>query len=297
MDIDGRRRSLSRREFARSLIGIAAGIGGLPTTARAVRPDLTGVLSIAICHSEDTTSFIRGARLGVSEARRSAELFAGRIDVHERKLGAVSGTALVESVVRDHAMLIIACGTARQVTELSRACLPHGVALFNCCATSDALRRELCGNATFHIEASDAMYQDARRISPGAKSIALWDATLEKYGAAQLNDRFRAFAGQPMDGAAWAGWIAVKIAWESVLRSPGSWIESLVRERTQFDGHKGAPISFRPWDHQLRQPLYAIGKRVTDVPDVGRSAQPARELLDTIGDGPGVQSCRPLTSQ
>jgi hypothetical protein len=88
-----------------------------------------------------------------------------------------------------------------------------------------------------------------------------------------------------MDGAAWAGWFAVKVAWESFLRSKP--VESI-----EFDGHKGAPLTFRSWDHQLRQPLYAVKSRVADVPDVARSNLSAREVLDTIGDKAGVQSCR-----
>ena len=40
----------------------------------------------------------------------------------------------------------------------------------------------------------------------------LWDASLERFGATQLNDRYRRRFGVGMDGPAWAGWFAAKLA-------------------------------------------------------------------------------------
>ena len=88
-----------------------------------------------------------------------------------------------------------------------------------------------------------------------------WLPTLERFGAAQLNDRFRArFAGAAMTGAAWCGWFALKAVGESALRArdaaPGAVRRQLLASR--FDGHKGSPLSFSP-DQQLMQPLYVAG--------------------------------------
>ncbi len=101
-----------------------------------------------------------------------------------------------------------------------------------------------------------------------------------------------------MTSGAWAGWMAVKIAWESFLRTPdGSAIamaSHLDRDTTHFDGHKGVPLSFRRWDHQLRQPLYVVtknGDSITEIPSLSRSDIPMRELLDTIGDRQGDVAC------
>jgi ABC transporter substrate binding protein (PQQ-dependent alcohol dehydrogenase system) len=127
--------------------------------------------------------------------------------------------------------------------------------------------------------------------------IVLWTSSLEKYGASQLNDRFHARFGYPMDSPAWAGWFAVKIVWESMLRATGAdrLRDTLASTKTQFDGHKGAPLSFRAWDHQLRQPLYATGSgadgRPREIPDITASV-PVRDLLDTIGDVAGRNACR-----
>ena len=86
--------------------------------------------------------------------------------------------------------------------------------------------------------------------------------------------------------------MAVKIAWETSLRAgstdPAALLTFLEKESTQFDGHKGAPLSFRAWDHQLRQPLYAVAgaKVIAELPDVGKGGE-QREQLDRFGDPPG----------
>jgi ABC transporter substrate binding protein (PQQ-dependent alcohol dehydrogenase system) len=88
-----------------------------------------------------------------------------------------------------------------------------------------------------------------------------WHPELVRFGAEQLNQRFRARFGQPMDGPAWAGWAAVKALAELALRNPGIPRAELPArlEALRFDGHKGNPLSFAPGDHHLRQPVHLIG--------------------------------------
>jgi len=142
-------------------------------------------------------------------------------------------------------------------------------------------------------------------------SVVLWGSTLERYGASQINDRYRARYRIGMDGAAWAGWAAVKIAAEAALRTkstdPAKLIEYLESSATSFDGHKGWPLSFRFADHQLRQPLYVTtrtlapgSQRFHDVPELrgraadGRVEQPARlnQMLDRLIASPTAPRCR-----
>jgi ABC transporter substrate binding protein (PQQ-dependent alcohol dehydrogenase system) len=142
------------------------------------------------------------------------------------------------------------------------------------------------------------MYAIASGGGASAANTVLWAGTLERYGASQINNRFRARYQTPMDGGAWAGWVAVKIAAEAALRAhsvkAGAILSYLETPSTTFDGHKGWPLSFRSWDHQLRQPLYAVaaGRVVAELPDVGRNAdQSMREELDKFGDPAGSAGC------
>ena len=145
------------------------------------------------------------------------------------------------------------------------------------------------------------MYEkaSARGVAVPWPNPVLWAPTLERYGASQINNRFRAKYQIPMDGGAWAGWVAVKIASETALRvhsvDPKAMLSFLESASTSFDGHKGWPLSFRVSDHQLRQPLYVMsrapagtGTAFRDVPqlsDIARGANGdtnADQVLDML---------------
>ncbi len=143
----------------------------------------------------------------------------------------------------------------------------------------------------------------------------LWHHKLFRYGAEQLNHRFRDRSNRPLEAWGWASWIAVKILAETVLRAgtvdASELVQFLERDSAQFDGHKGKRLSFRSWDHQLRQPLYLVRAKtgaggaggaedgwdvfesVAELP-LGRSSsrQTSRDLLDQLGDLQTEASCR-----
>jgi ABC-type branched-subunit amino acid transport system substrate-binding protein/ABC-type amino acid transport substrate-binding protein len=143
--------------------------------------------------------------------------------------------------------------------------------------------------------------------------VELWEPTLSVFGAGELNDRFLGRWGNPMDSSAWAAWAATGILF-SAARSTGSLEGRTLREHLLapdafFDVKKGPGVSFRPWDQQLRQPLYVVS--LTAGADWGLSPQrmlalaslagevPAGLLpqadpllrLDQLGDGPQERHC------
>lgn len=119
-------------------------------------------------------------------------------------------------------------------------------------------------------------YYASRQAAPVAGSghrAALWEATLDAYGARELNARFDSRWGRPMDPPAWSAYVAVKIAFEAAMGSGG--VEAagiaayLAGPQGLFDVSKGIGMTFRPWDHQLRQSLYLVKIN----PDAGASVQ------------------------
>lgn len=93
-----------------------------------------------------------------------------------------------------------------------------------------------------------------------------WHHDLDKFGAQELNERFRRRFNQPMDEAAWRGWVAVKLAAELALRFGGAGVTKI--GELSLDGHKGMPLRFDPRNHHLVQPVYLIdpqGKVVDEV--------------------------------
>jgi hypothetical protein len=86
-----------------------------------------------------------------------------------------------------------------------------------------------------------------------------WDGSLVRYGAAQLNERYRRRFGHPMDEGAWTAWLALKVALETAIRA-GTDAPERVAARLRaatFDGHKGAVLRFDP-SGVLVQPVYVV---------------------------------------
>jgi ABC transporter substrate binding protein (PQQ-dependent alcohol dehydrogenase system) len=90
-----------------------------------------------------------------------------------------------------------------------------------------------------------------------------WHWTWYGNGAPQLQHRFEKLASpRRMNQGAWAAWAAVKAITQSVMRVRSgdfSKVEQfMLGSKINIDGAKGKPMSFRPWDHQLRQPILLV---------------------------------------
>lgn len=262
---------LTRRDFL-ALTGSVALLG-----ARRIAPASTLRLGLLIPalhggdESANSNDISAGAALARSEAERAATLFGQNIRLEVALAG----------VADDNSVLFLNVGS-----------------------TADSLRRDQCKPNTFHVVASDTMISSAKAAltAPRNASVAieLWHSSLERYGGSQLNDRYHARFGRPMTSSAWAGWVAVKIAWEASLRARSvdgpALIAFLEKDGSQFDGHKGAALSFRVWDHQLRQPLYAVSndRVIAELPDVGKlTGESMRDELDKFGDSIRTRMCIP----
>jgi ABC-type branched-subunit amino acid transport system substrate-binding protein len=157
-----------------------------------------------------------------------------------------------------------------------------------------------------------AFFQAARDASPrlGAafRSLA-FEATLDAYGARELNARYRATFGHPMEPPAWAAYQAVKMLFEAATFG-GSTEHEAVRAylsapTTVFDLYKGIGTSFRPWDRQLRQSIYLVEISETEpdpfsmailvgeLPAIYLPGTEVIERLDQIGDLAAESRCRP----
>ncbi|HTE44073.1 MAG TPA: hypothetical protein VK636_02425 [Gemmatimonadaceae bacterium] len=228
-----------------------------------------------------------GALLGVEEAQHAAELFGGRAEL-----------VAVDTVRGRIPPLTAVLGDDSLATSLALAKVAGADRLFmNVACSSDDLRGGQCSAFTFHVAPSDGMTRDARAQTPGAGDVVAWDGSLVRFGADTLNDRFRKRFGTSMNSASWASWFAVKALWESSLRMKTTdarqLAEYLTRDTTQFDGHKGRPLSFRAWDHQLRQFVYArVGAKLTDVPQSASPETTSRQFLDKLGADSAASACR-----
>ncbi|ESJ21526.1 hypothetical protein B551_0208935 [Cupriavidus sp. HPC(L)] len=123
-----------------------------------------------------------------------------------------------------------------------------------------------------------------------------WHRAWERHGGPQLNRRFVKAAGRPMSGHDWAGWVAIKAVVEAVTRAPkapfAEQAKALRSGDVAIDGFKGPRLSFRPWDGQLRQPVFlAHADGVAAVAPLDGFLHP-KNNLDTLGADAPESACR-----
>jgi len=121
-----------------------------------------------------------------------------------------------------------------------------------------------------------------------------WHFALERYGAPQLNERYRSFKkAEPlgpqvaMTDAEFAAWSAVKLITNSInSRQKGSDLDLmavLTDPASQVDLYKGTRGSVRHWNHQLRQPiLLAAPETVVAIAPMPKFLHP-KHYVDTLG--------------
>lgn len=252
----------------------------------------------------------RGAQLAAAEVGQAAALLGRQVRLLETTAsGAAESVAAAARLVERGASVLLGGFDEETAQALGDMAGEQGVLFLNVGHGSDALR-DSCRPTTFHVEASRAMRRDALNLwldgggdpDSGAGAIT-WDSALERHGAGQLNDRYLVRFNEPMSPAAWASWMAVKVAWEAYTRTRGgdsrAMAEFLAGDRARFDGHKGIGLTFRPWNHQLRQPLYIARHGASgeleieaEIPRPAAAAEgDAAALLDTIGGPVPEERC------
>lgn len=121
-----------------------------------------------------------------------------------------------------------------------------------------------------------------------------WHFTHEQWGGLQLQNRFHDQAGRWMAEQDYAAWLAVRAIGESASRAKSTDFDKvkafMLGGEFALAGFKGVPLSFRPWDGQLRQPVLLATERslVAVAPVEGFLHQ--KNELDTLGfDQPETQ--------
>jgi hypothetical protein len=185
-----------------------------------------------------------GIAFGLEEAAQTLRLVGASLEVVERH---VDSPAAARSAAEEMADLsvraILAALDGEAVATVGSAAAARRIAFLPVPRPGDAAAG---GPTTFHV-----------RLAPGATveggTAVEWHGGLERFGAAQLNERFVRRFGRPMGASAWCGWAAVKAVLEAALRGPDV-VERLTRLR--FDAHKGVALRFDLADRRLVQPSY-----------------------------------------
>jgi ABC transporter substrate binding protein (PQQ-dependent alcohol dehydrogenase system) len=123
-----------------------------------------------------------------------------------------------------------------------------------------------------------------------------WHWTWERHGAPQLNQRFEKLAGRSMAAEDWAAWAAVRAIVEATVRSrstdPARLLSMLPSEDFGVDIYKIGPGSFRPWDHQLRQPILLHTHNAVIAAAPIEAFLHQRHKFDSLGADESESECR-----
>jgi ABC transporter substrate binding protein (PQQ-dependent alcohol dehydrogenase system) len=131
--------------------------------------------------------------------------------------------------------------------------------------------------------------------SEGLKAQA-WHWTLERYGAPQLNQRFRREHERDMTSEDFAAWAAVRAVVTAVtelrVANPKAVADHLRSDKFAMDIYKGVRGSFRSWNGQLRQPiLLATHNAVISIAPLS-GFEHSTDTLDTLGVDKPQSLCR-----
>jgi len=114
-----------------------------------------------------------------------------------------------------------------------------------------------------------------------------WHRTHEQWGATQIQNRFKDKAGRWMEEEDYGAYLAVRAIGEAATRTKSNELKPikdyLLSDQFALQGYKGTALSFRSWDHQLRQPvLLAAPRSLVAVAPIEGFLHPKTEL-DTLG--------------
>ncbi len=127
-------------------------------------------------------------------------------------------------------------------------------------------------------------------------SAVAWHRSYEQYAGMQMQHRFERFAKRIMTERDYSAWLAARTIGEAALRSNKTDVPDMrayiLSPKFTVAGFKGEGLSYRTWDHQLRQPMLITGARslVSMSPQEGFLHQ--KNLDDTLGFDEPETGCK-----
>ncbi|MEZ5828171.1 MAG: ABC transporter substrate-binding protein [Hyphomicrobiales bacterium] len=140
------------------------------------------------------------------------------------------------------------------------------------------------------------VYEAKPVVGTQGLSAVAWHRSYEQYAGMQMQHHFERFAKRIMTERDYSAWLAARAIGEAALRTNKTDVTDLRAYILSPDftvaGFKGEGLSFRAWDHQLRQPMLITGARslVSMSPQEGFLHE--KNLNDTLGYDAPETECR-----
>ena len=195
-----------------------------------IRPDSSGpqYYSSDPTHQGSATDFEKGVLFGIEEAQRTGQLLGWTVT-----LGINQTFGSTPSRQSPLASVMIAQKQSDIPSEVIAQLNNYNGLLLSLFGEHKPIS---CNGRSFYL------------TSASSNEAVLWDSTDERFGAAQLNDRYQSRFHEGMDSNAWGGWFAVKVLSEAAFRTGSSKPEKILKylenSQTKFDGHKGKQFQF-----------------------------------------------------
>jgi len=138
---------------------------------------------------------------------------------------------------------------------------------------------------------------DAKPVvgTQGLVAVA-WHRSYEQYAGMQMQNRFQRFAKRIMTERDYSAWLALRAIGEAVTRSGKTAIpdlrDYLLSGAFTVAGFKGEGLSFRGWDHQLRQRILITGARSLVSMSPQEGFLHPKFLTDTLGYDEPETKCK-----
>jgi hypothetical protein len=252
-----------RSVYASGLISCAVLSLVIWLTAFASPPHVLRVLVLISSDSSALTaqSLRRGITLGAEEAARTMAMFGDSLDLRVIATSSAEAEARAVHAATRAPGAPMAIIRADPLTCLTPAPVSATLVIDAACPPMERASHSASVGGAVILFIRPPPIQPTALASPNARA-ELWHASLKRFGAEQLNQRYARRFGRPMDSDAWAGWFAVKVLAEAALRAHATTAAALGTALTdtsaRYDGHKGAPLYFDASSGALRQPLYVV---------------------------------------
>jgi len=129
---------------------------------------------------------------------------------------------------------------------------------------------------------------EARPVAGSAGLVPTsWHPAFESYGATQFQTRFEKLAGRRARPLDFHAWMALRALGEAAIRTRSAEVavlrDYILGEEFELAAFKGQPLTFRPWNRQLRQPVLLVHDRL--LVSISPQAQFLHRTsrLDTLG--------------
>jgi ABC transporter substrate binding protein (PQQ-dependent alcohol dehydrogenase system) len=131
-------------------------------------------------------------------------------------------------------------------------------------------------------------------VGDGGLVAVAWSPKFERFGAPQVTRRLSKAVGRPMNAHDWPAYVAGRALIAAVAASPKGPAAAIHKTLAvqEMDASKGVGMTFRPWDGQLRQPIFLTdGQSVVATAPTEGVLHP-KNNLDTLGADAPEKLCK-----